>query len=260
MWDQLGEFRGMKNLTVCLVVFSIVLVGCGSKESSESGVTQNAIPDTVSLVETNLEPASESLTEVTLTQQVPESEKAQSPSSEAKQVQTNSPTEIVTKINTQESDEELITDPSTATVSTKSEIKLSEDISKPNETVSSSSPSIRSLQRERFEEESRLELKEDRWYVIGESKPYTGRVKRWVVEGWKQAEGSYNNGIQEGRWKMWWDNGLLRSAVHMKNGNPDGEAIYWYKNGQRKEEGSWSNGKFTATAKWSEAGEEISDK
>ena len=56
---------------------------------------------------------------------------------------------------------------------------------------------------------------------------------------------------------MWWDNGLLRSAVYMKNGNPNGEAIYWYKNGQRKEEGSWSSGNFTATAKWSEAGEEI---
>ena len=257
MWDELGEFRGVKNLTVYLVVSSIVLAGCGSRESSESEVKQNAALDTASVAETNSAPTSKSLAEVSLSQPVVKSEKAKTSSQQAEQVETKLPTEIVTETNTPASDEELITDEPTNVVSTKSEIKLSEDISNPTSTPPSAAPSIRSLQRERFEEESRLELREDRWYVIGESKPYTGRVKRWVVEGWKQAEGSYSNGLQEGRWKMWWDNGLLRSAVHMKNGNPDGEAIYWYKNGQRKEEGSWSSGKFKATAKWSEAGEEL---
>ena len=43
----------------------------------------------------------------------------------------------------------------------------------------------------------------------------------------------------------------------MKNGRADGEAKYWYKNGQIKEEGNWRDGKFIATAKWNEAGEEI---
>jgi len=260
MWDELGEFRGVKNLTVCLVVSSIILAGCGSRESSELGVKQKATPDTASLDETNSEPASKSLAEVSLSQPVLKSEKVKVPSQQAEQIETKLATELVTETNTIASAEELITDEPPVAASTKSEIKLSEDISNPTSTPASASPSIRSSQRERFEEESRLELKEDRWHVIGESKPYTGRVKRWVVEGWKQAEGSYSNGLQEGRWKMWWDNGLLRSAVHMKNGNPDGEAIYWYKNGQRKEEGSWSDGKFKATVKWSETGEEVSFK
>ena len=43
----------------------------------------------------------------------------------------------------------------------------------------------------------------------------------------------------------------------MKNGRADGEAKYWYKNGQIKEEGNWGDGKFIATAKWNETGEEI---
>ena len=43
----------------------------------------------------------------------------------------------------------------------------------------------------------------------------------------------------------------------MKNGRADGEAKTWYKNGQIKEEGNWVDGKFIATAKWNETGEEI---
>ena len=116
-------------------------------------------------------------------------------------------------------------------------------------------PSIRKAKHERFIEERRLELKDQRWYAIGESEPYTGKTKRWTAEGWKQAEGAYKSGLQHGRWKTWWDNGNLRSAVEFKNGKPNGPAIHWYRNGQRKTEGTFANDKFTATAKWDEAGE-----
>ena len=118
-------------------------------------------------------------------------------------------------------------------------------------------PSIRRPKRERFIEEHRLELKDQRWYVIGESEPYTGQTKRWTLEGWKQAEGAYRNGLQHGRWKTWWDNGNLRSAIEFENGKPSGSAIHWHTNGQRKTEGTFKNGKFTATAKWGEAGEAL---
>ncbi|MDP6916019.1 MAG: hypothetical protein QGF29_13055 [Verrucomicrobiota bacterium] len=118
-------------------------------------------------------------------------------------------------------------------------------------------PSIRKPKRERFIEEHRLELKEQRWHVIGEPEPYTGQTKRWTIEGWKQAEGGYKNGMQHGRWKTWWDNGNLRSVVEFKNGKPSGPAIHWHANGQRKTEGTFANGKFTATAKWDEAGEAL---
>ena len=118
-------------------------------------------------------------------------------------------------------------------------------------------PSIRRPKRERFIEEHRLELKDQRWYVIGESEPYTGQTKRWTLEGWKQAEGAYRNGLQHGRWKTWWDNGNLRSAIEFENSKPSGLAIHWHANGQRKTEGTFKNGKFTATAKWDEAGEAL---
>ena len=118
-------------------------------------------------------------------------------------------------------------------------------------------PSIRKPERERFIEEHRLELKEQRWHAIGEPEPYTGQTKRWTIEGWKQAEGGYKNGMQHGRWKTWWDNGNLRSAIEFQSGKPSGPATHWHANGQRKTEGTFVNGKFTATAKWDEAGEAI---
>ncbi|MEE2947448.1 MAG: hypothetical protein VX392_03945 [Verrucomicrobiota bacterium] len=119
-------------------------------------------------------------------------------------------------------------------------------------------PPIRQPSRERFVEEQRLELKEQRWHVLGEPEPYTGYTKRWTVEGWKQAEGAYLNGLQHGRWKTWWDNGNLRTVIEFSNGKPNGPATHWYANGQRKTEGAFVDGQFTATAKWDEAGEPIS--
>lgn len=142
---------------------------------------------------------------------------------------------------------------------TEPKIKLSEDLAapKPPPVEPRSTAAIRSALRERFVEENVLRLVENRWHFPGESEPYTGRVKRWSEEGWKVADGNYKNGLQDGRWRTWWDNGLIRTAVNMKNGRADGEAKTWYKNGQIKEEGNWVDGKFIATAKWNEAGEEI---
>ena len=135
--------------------------------------------------------------------------------------------------------------------------KVPDAPSKPAPEPVASAPSIRNPKRERFIEENRLELKDQRWHVIGEPEPYTGQTKRWTIEGWKQAEGGYKNGMQHGRWKTWWDNGNLRSAVEFKNGKPSGPAIHWHASGQRKTEGTFVNGKFTATAKWDEAGEAL---
>ena len=130
-------------------------------------------------------------------------------------------------------------------------------VPKPAPEPVAATPSIRKPKRERFIEEHRLELKEQRWHAIGESEPYTGQTKRWTAEGWKQAEGGYKNGLQHGRWKTWWDNGNLRSAIQFANGKPSGPATHWHANGQRKTEGTFANGKFTATAKWDENGESI---
>ena len=135
--------------------------------------------------------------------------------------------------------------------------KVPDAQSKPAPESVAAAPSIRKPKRERFIEENRLELKDQRWHVIGEPEPYTGQTKRWTIEGWKQAEGGYKNGMQHGRWKTWWDNGNLRSAVEFKNGKPSGPAIHWHASGQRKTEGTFVNGKFTAMAKWDEAGEAL---
>ena len=141
----------------------------------------------------------------------------------------------------------------TERVSTPMPTTESQSISEPAD----AKQSIRRSSRERFVEEQRLELKDQRWYVIGEEEPYSGWTKRWTVEGWKQAQGAYLNGLQHGRWKTWWDNGNLRSAIEFREGRPNGSATHWHTNGQRKTEGAFANGKFTATAKWDENGEPL---
>ena len=63
MWDELREFWVMKYLTACLVVSSILMMGCGSKESSKLEEKQKATPNKASIAKTNTEPINKTLAE-----------------------------------------------------------------------------------------------------------------------------------------------------------------------------------------------------
>ena len=220
LFGGLGEFCRVRLLPVQLAALAL-LVACGPAETppppAESASAPAAAPTT--------EPPS--------------------PAPETKT--TPEPTEPVPPPTVAESVPEPVAEPEPAPAAQP----------KPASEPVAAGPSIRKPERERFIEEHRLELKEQRWHAIGEPEPYTGQTKRWTIEGWKQAEGGYKNGMQHGRWKTWWDNGNLRSAIEFQSGKPSGPATHWHANGQRKTEGTFVNGKFTATAKWDEAGEAI---
>ena len=249
---RLVDFLRMRFLPISYAGVAL-LVGCGSGETPASApVTESAMETT----EPATTPAPVPAPAPAVQTETPV------PAVEPAKPITPPPAEPVVEVNSVPAVEEPVAVASKPVESTESagpKIKLSEDLAtsetppvKPRSTAS-----IRSALKERFVEERELKLVETRWHILGEPEPYTGQAKSWSVEGWKEREGRYKNGLQEGRWRSWWDNGLIRSAVYMKNGNPAGEAIYWHKNGQRKSEGNWVKGKFVATAKWNEAGDPI---
>ena len=142
------------NMTNAATCSNPVVIGSGDRVVDIAGVGAGSVA--ASYGDPALFPLGETLAEVALTPSAVESEKAIDP----EPIETKSPPELVTENNRQDADEERITDEPIA-VTPKPEIKLSEDISKPASAPSSAASSIRSSQRERFEEESRLELKED---------------------------------------------------------------------------------------------------
>ena len=220
LFGGLGEFCRVRLLPVQLAALAL-LVACGPAETPPPPAESTPAPAAA--------PATEPPSPAPETKTTPE------------------PTEPVPPPTVAESVPEPVAEPEPAPAAQP----------KPASAPVAAGPSIRKPERERFIEEHRLELKEQRWHAIGEPEPYTGQTKRWTIEGWKQAEGGYKNGMQHGRWKTWWDNGNLRSAIEFQSGKPSGPATHWHANGQRKTEGTFVNGKFTATAKWDEAGEAI---
>ncbi|MBT7026481.1 MAG: hypothetical protein HN707_03025 [Verrucomicrobia bacterium] len=220
LFGGLGEFCRVRLLPVQLAALAL-LVACGPAETPPPPAESTPAPAAA--------PATEPPSPAPETKTTPE------------------PTEPVPPPTVAESVPEPVAEPEPAPAAQP----------KPASEPVAAGPSIRKTERERFIEEHRLELKEQRWHAIGEPEPYTGQTKRWTIEGWKQAEGGYKNGMQHGRWKTWWDNGNLRSAIEFQSGKPSGPATHWHANGQRKTEGTFVNGKFTATAKWDEAGEAI---
>ena len=239
------DFSRMRFLAVSCIGVAL-LVGCGSGEAPSTEPAAGTQPE---VQPTPPPPVPTPAVQTETTPPAVEPAEPAEPVTPLSAEPSPPPAEAVAKVN----------EPAAPLEPAEPEIKLSEDIFKPAVAPPepTSTPSIRSALRERFVEEQNLVLKENRWHFPGEEEPYTGVAKRWSIDGWKEAEGNYRNGLQDGRWKMWWDNGLLRSAVFMKSGNAEGAAKYWYKNGQFEKEGNWIKGKFVATAKWNEAGESI---
>jgi len=224
--DALGEFCPVKLLPVPMAAVALLL-GCGPGETPPTTPAEKA---SAPAAEPVAEPAPE-------TKPTPEPPQPVAPPAPAAELAPAPPSEP---------------EPTEPVQATEPAVE-----NKPAPEPVAAVPSIRQASRERFVEEQRLELKEQRWHVLGEAESYTGQTKRWTTEGWKQAEGAYLNGLQHGRWKTWWDNGNLRTAIEFREGKPNGPATHWHANGQRKTEGTFANGQFTATAKWDEAGEPL---
>ena len=133
---------------------------------------------------------------------------------------------------------------------------------------------LTSCGKERIEDNSKREIKNDKIYVIGEDKPYTGtfiekyengnlgkktEFKNGVVHGKEETYdkngqllllNTYKNGQKNGSHKSYYENGNLRTEATYKNGQNDGVSRMYYENGQLWRESKYKNGEKVAPTKW----------
>ena len=64
----------------------------------------------------------------------------------------------------------------------------------------------------------------------------------WSENGIKEYEGSYKNGMKEGKFVKWHDNGAKESEGSYKNGMKEGKWTVWYYNGNKFSEKSYKDG------------------
>ena len=128
--------------------------------------------------------------------------------------------------------------------------------------------------KERIEDISKLELRDQKIYVKGENKPYTGTfIKKYengnlarVAEfknGLRHGKeetydkngqllllDTYKNGQKNGPHRGYYDNGNLQTEATYKNGKNDGATRVYYENGQLWSESKYKNGEKIAPTKW----------
>lgn len=97
------------------------------------------------------------------------------------------------------------------------------------------------------------EVKSKLWYqgnsleAIGDENAKGEQTGFWVFfdDGYKSAEGDFENGHKVGNWKYYYTNGQLRITENYdKDGKTTGEFISYYKNGAIKETSTYANDKL----------------
>ena len=133
---------------------------------------------------------------------------------------------------------------------------------------------LTSCGKERIEDMSKLELRDEKVYVIGENKPYTGtfidkyengnlgkiaEFKNGLPHGKEETYdkngqllllNTYKNGKKNGTHKSSYENGNLRTEGIYKDGKKDGISRMYYENGQLWRESKDKNGIQIAPTKW----------
>ena len=96
--------------------------------------------------------------------------------------------------------------------------------------------------KERIEDKSKLEIRNEKFYVIGENKPYTGTFISKHENGNLWEEEKYKDGLHHGEFKTYFTNGQLILLNVYKDGNLDGPHKAYYENGNLRIEGTYKNG------------------
>jgi len=128
--------------------------------------------------------------------------------------------------------------------------------------------------KERIEDISKLEIRDEKIYVIGENKPYTGtfidkyengnlgkiaefknglrhgKQETYDKKGQLLLLNTYKNGQLNGPYNSYYENGNLKTEATYKNGKEDGPIRVYYENGQLWSESKYKNGVEVAPIKW----------
>ena len=84
-----------------------------------------------------------------------------------------------------------------------------------------------------------------------------GKWTEWYTQsdGSKMEERIYKEDIIDGKWTRWYKNGQKSSEKTYKDGKPDGLYTEWYENGQKKFEWTYKDGKEDGfLVQWNEDG------
>ena len=83
---------------------------------------------------------------------------------------------------------------------------------------------------------------------------YSGKVFQNYMGGKPKLEGSYKDGLTNGKWTLWYENGQMEFEGSFKDGRRDGLWNLWYENGQKSNEGTFKDGKQISFKVWNEDG------
>lgn len=95
-----------------------------------------------------------------------------------------------------------------------------------------------------------LEKRDNIYYLVNDTKPYTGNCFAYYESGERGLKGSFNNGLKDGKWIYWYKNGQKKLEVNYVNGQKHGTWKYWYSNGVIKMETNYNYGKMVGVNKW----------
>ena len=80
-------------------------------------------------------------------------------------------------------------------------------------------------------EESELNFRNGKFYLINSDKPFSGKCVGYYKNGQLQQSERYKNGLMNGSFERYYENGQLMFSGSMKNGKLNGLHKKYYKNG-----------------------------
>jgi len=126
---------------------------------------------------------------------------------------------------------------------------------------------VKKNEPERVVTEDQLENKDSKYYIKGETTPYTGKISSFFENGQPKIEGYIKNGYLDGTCMGWYksgkrklelvcnsdfnekkitfyyENGQKMLVVYSKDKKAEGEETEWYKNGVIKSQKVYKDGK-----------------
>ncbi len=102
---------------------------------------------------------------------------------------------------------------------------------------------------ERIEDMSKLELRDQKIYVKGENKPYTGTFIKKYENGNLARVAEFKNGVVHGKEETYDKNGQLALLNTYKEGKKDGPHRGYYENGNLQTEATYKNGNLDGISK-----------
>ena len=75
---------------------------------------------------------------------------------------------------------------------------------------------------------SKLQERNEVYYVVNEDKPFNGKAIAYYENGQIERKGNYENGELDGEYIVYYENGQIGVKSNYKNGELHGKFIWYY--------------------------------